>query len=76
MIALADAVTETSADAVAALHELGVQVVILIGDNEAIAKRIATQLGIDTVIAEVLPGDEASEIAAFAARGQDGRHGR
>ena len=41
-------------------------VVMLSGDNEATAKRIAAQLGIDTVIAEVLPGDKASEIAAVA----------
>lgn len=65
VIALADAARETSADAVAALHELGVQVVMLSGDNEATAERIAGQLGIDTVIAEVLPADKAAEIAAL-----------
>jgi P-type Cu2+ transporter len=70
VIALADAARETSADAVAALHELGVRVVILSGDNEATAKRIATQLGIDTVIAEVLPGDKAAEIAALQRAGK------
>ena len=70
VIALADAVRETSAEAVAALHELGVQVVMLSGDNEATAKRIAAQLGIDTVIAEVLPGDKSAEIAAFQAAGK------
>jgi len=63
VIALADAARETSADAVAALHDLGVEVVMLSGDNEATAKRIAAQLGIDTVIAEVLPGDKAAKIA-------------
>jgi Cu2+-exporting ATPase len=65
VIALADAPRETSADAVAALHDLGVQVVMLSGDNEATARRIAGQLGIDTVIAEVLPGDKAGEIGAL-----------
>ena len=70
VIALADAARETSADAVAALHELGVEVVMLSGDNEATAKRIAAQLGIDTVIAEVLPGDEAAEIAALGRGGK------
>lgn len=63
VLALADAARETSADAVAALHDLGVEVVMLSGDNEATAKRIAAQLGIDTVIAEVLPGDKAAKIA-------------
>jgi Cu2+-exporting ATPase len=70
VIALADAARETSAAAVVALHELGVQVVMLSGDNEATAKRIATQLGIDTVIAEVLPGDKSAEIAALQRAGK------
>ena len=70
VIALADAARETSADAIAALHELGVQVVMLSGDNEATAKRIAAQLGIDTVIAEVLPGDKSTEIAALQRAGK------
>ena len=68
VIGLADAARETSADAVAVLHELGVQVVMLSGGNEATAKRIAAQLGIDTVIAEVLPGDKATEISACAGK--------
>jgi P-type Cu2+ transporter len=62
VIGVADAVRDTSAAAVAALHESGVQVVMLSGDNEATARRIAGQLGIDTVIAEVLPGDKAARI--------------
>ncbi|QZT62806.1 heavy metal translocating P-type ATPase [Mycolicibacterium austroafricanum] len=70
VIALADAARETSAAAVTALHDLGVEVVMLSGDNEATAKRIAAQLGIDTVIAEVLPGDKAANIAALQ---RDGR---
>jgi Cu2+-exporting ATPase len=70
VIALADAARQTSAAAVAALHELGAQVVMLSGDNEVTAKRIASQLGIDRVIAEVLPGDKASEIAALQRAGK------
>jgi Cu2+-exporting ATPase len=70
VIALADAARETSGAAVAALHELGVEVVMLSGDNEATAKRIAAQLGIDTVIAEVLPGDKATNIAALQRDGK------
>jgi len=62
VIALADAVRETSAAAVSALHQAQVEVVMLSGDNEATAQRIAAQLGIDTVIAEVLPGDKAAKV--------------
>ena len=70
VIALADAVRETSAEAVGALHELGVEVVMLSGDNEATAQRIAGQLGIDTVIAEVLPGDKAAKVAELQQGGR------
>jgi Cu2+-exporting ATPase len=70
VIGLADAARETSADAVAALHELGVEVVMLSGDNEATARRIADQLGIDTVIAEVLPGDKAAKVAELQKAGR------
>jgi P-type Cu2+ transporter len=69
VIALADAARETSADAVSALHAAGVQVVMLSGDNEATAQRIADQLGIDTVIAEVLPGDKAAKVAELQRTG-------
>ena len=70
VIALADAARETSAAAVRDLHDLGVQVVMLSGDNQATARRIADQLGIDTVIAEVLPGDKAAEIADLQKAGR------
>ena len=70
IIALADAVRETSAAAVAALHDMGVEVVMLSGDNEATARRIADQLGIDTVLAEVLPGDKAAEVAKLQQAGR------
>ncbi len=70
MIGLADAARETAADAVRALHELGAQVVMLSGDNRATAERIAAQLGIDTVIAEVLPGDKAQKITELQQSGR------
>ena len=71
VIGLADAVRPTSAPTIRQLHELGVQTVMLTGDNQATADRIAGQLGIDTVIAEVLPGDKADKVKALQA---DGRH--
>ena len=70
VIALADAARETAAAAVAAMHEAGIEVVMLTGDNEATAARIAEQLGIDTVIAEVLPGDKAEKIAELQRAGK------
>jgi P-type Cu2+ transporter len=70
VIALADAARDTAAAAVAALHEAGIEVVMMTGDNEATAKRIAGQLGIDTVIAEVLPGDKAAKVAELQAQGR------
>jgi Cu2+-exporting ATPase len=70
VIGLADAARETAADAVRALHELGARVVMLSGDNRATADRIAGQLGIDTVIAEVLPGDKAEKVAELQRAGK------
>jgi Cu2+-exporting ATPase len=69
VVALADAPRESAAAAVAALHEAGVRVVMLTGDNRATAERIAAHLGIDTVIAEVLPGDKAATVARLQAGG-------
>jgi P-type Cu2+ transporter len=69
VIALADAVRPTSAAAVAALHEAGVRVVMITGDNAATGRRIADTLGIDEVIAEVLPADKAAKIAELQTGG-------
>jgi Cu2+-exporting ATPase len=70
IIGLADAPRETSAAAVQALHDQDVRVVTLTGDNRATADRIAAQLGIDTVIADVLPGDKAAQIAELQKSGR------
>jgi len=70
VIALADAPRSTAAAAVTALHELGVEVVMLTGDNEATARRIAEGLGIDTVVADVLPGDKAAQITRLQGEGR------
>ncbi len=70
VIGLADAARETSAQAVRDLHELDIEVVMLTGDNQATADRIASQLGIDTVIAEVLPEDKSNKVAELQAQGK------
>jgi P-type Cu2+ transporter len=63
VLGIADAPRPTAPAAVEALHDLGIEVVMLTGDNQTTAERIATDLGIDTVIAEVLPADKAAHIS-------------
>ncbi|MFA5883180.1 MAG: heavy metal translocating P-type ATPase [Acidimicrobiia bacterium] len=70
VIGIADAARPTAAAAVSALHDLGIEVVMLTGDNAATAERIAAQLGIDTVVAEVLPGDKAAKVAELQQAGR------
>jgi Cu2+-exporting ATPase len=70
VIASADAPRESAKDAIAALRELGVRTVMLTGDNRATAERVAAELGIDEVIAEVLPAAKAAEIAALQQHGR------
>ena len=70
LLAIADAPRPTSRAAVAALRDAGVEVVMLTGDNQATASRIAAELGVSEVIAEVLPGDKASKIAELQAGGR------
>ena len=70
LFAIADAPRDTSLPAVRALHDAGVQVVMLTGDNRATASRIAGELGIDQVIAEVLPGDKAARVAELQQQGR------
>jgi Cu2+-exporting ATPase len=70
LIGIADAPRPTSRPAVTALREAGVAVVMLTGDNEATARRIAGLLGIDEIIAEVLPADKADKIADLQHQGR------
>ena len=63
VIGISDAPRPTAKAAVEALQQQGVEVVMLTGDNRATAERIARELGIREVIAEVLPADKASQIA-------------
>jgi len=70
VFAIADAPRETSAEAIRALRELGVRPVMLSGDSQATAERIAAQLGIDEVIAEVLPADKAAKVKELQQHGR------
>lgn len=70
LIGIADAPRDTSAAAVRELHDLNVRVVMLTGDNAATAQRIAGQLGIDEVIAEVLPADKSAKITELQSQGR------
>lgn len=62
VIAIADTIKEGSRDAVEELKRMGLQVIMLTGDNQATAQAIATQAGIDRVLADVLPGDKAAQV--------------
>jgi P-type Cu2+ transporter len=70
MFAIADAVRPESAEAVRRLHEQGIEVVMLTGDSRAVADAVAGELGIDTVFAEVLPGDKAKKIEELQGQGK------
>ena len=68
--AVADAVRPESRDAVRRLHERGIQVVMLTGDSRAVADSVARELGIDTVLAQVLPDQKAERIRELQAQGK------
>jgi Cu+-exporting ATPase len=67
---VADTVKETSAEAVASLKALGLRPVLLTGDNETTARAVAAAVGIDEVIAEVLPADKADVIRRLQGEGR------
>ena len=69
LIAIADATRPTSKKTLAALRERGVKVAMLTGDNAGTAKRIAEELGVDIVLADVLPGDKAAKVKELQAKG-------
>ena len=68
-LALADEVREESRQAVDALHELGIQVVMITGDAQTVAESVAAQLGIDRVFAGVRPEDKAAKVASLQDEG-------
>lgn len=68
LIAIQDAPKETSAAAIAALKRQGYRTIMITGDNERVARSIANTVGIDEVIADVLPSDKADQVKALQSR--------
>jgi Cu+-exporting ATPase len=70
IVAIADPIKQDSQAAIARLQALGLKVVMLTGDNAATAQAVAGQVGIDEVLAEVLPADKAAKVIELQARGE------
>ncbi|MEE8823341.1 copper-exporting P-type ATPase A [Lentilactobacillus sunkii] len=70
LIAIQDAPKPTSEDAISALKSKGLKTVMLTGDNQAVSQAIADQVGIDEVVADVLPGDKADQVKKFQQSGK------
>ncbi len=71
LVAVADTIRDSARVAVDSLHQTGARTAMLTGDQQRTADAVARQLGIDTVVAEVLPADKAGRIAALQEAGED-----
>ncbi len=69
VIAIADTIKDGSKEAIANLKAMGLQVVMMTGDNQATAQAIANEVGVDRVLAEVLPGDKSANVAKLQEEG-------
>ncbi|HHU06674.1 MAG TPA: heavy metal translocating P-type ATPase [Clostridiales bacterium] len=69
LFAAADTIKEGSVEAIKSLHKLGLKTIMLTGDNANAAKSIADSVGIDEVVAEILPGDKANEVEKLTKSG-------
>ena len=69
-LAIADVVRPESREAIDALHAAGVKVVMMTGDSRAVAEAVARELGIDTVLSQVLPEEKAGHVVALQRAGQ------